>query len=58
MSVETAKAHYIGKPGFNKLNCVQTIANALKDKFKEIRSLNKLSCVGCVETVASHIEDA
>ena len=33
MSVEKAKAHYIGKPGYRKLNCAQTIANAFKDKF-------------------------
>jgi hypothetical protein len=33
MSVEKAKAHYIGKPGHRKLNCAQTIAHAFKDRF-------------------------
>ena len=33
MSVEKAKAHYIGKPGYRKLNCAQTIAHAFKDRF-------------------------
>ncbi len=33
MSVEKAKAHYIGKPGYRKLNCAQTIGHAFKDRF-------------------------
>ena len=33
MSVEKAKAHYIGKAGYRKLNCAQTIAHAFKDRF-------------------------
>jgi hypothetical protein len=33
VSVEKAKAHYIGKQGYRKLNCAQTILNAFKDKF-------------------------
>ena len=33
MSVEKAKAHYIGGSGYRKLNCAQTIINAFKDKF-------------------------
>ena len=33
MSVEKAKAHYMGKPGYRRLNCAQTILNAFKDKF-------------------------
>ncbi len=115
MSVEKAKAHYIGKPGYNKLNCAQTIVHAFKDEFalspsvveqcatcsggrapdgecgalyaarillekrdpvqirhcesvllsaagstkcREIRAAKKLSCVGCVETIAQCIEKA
>jgi len=33
VSVEKAKAHYLGKQGYKKLNCAQTIVNAFKDKF-------------------------
>jgi len=106
MSKEKAKAHYLGHPGHEKLNCSQTIIKAFKDKFsltdamviqfgkfgggnapeghcgafyaakailenrhpeklkscasllfasagstkcKEIRSLRKLTCIGCIE---------
>lgn len=33
MSVEKAKAHYLGKPGHQKLNCAQTIAHAFRRKY-------------------------
>lgn len=33
MSVEKAKAHYIGKAGCRKLNCAQTIVHVFQDKF-------------------------
>ncbi|MEI6437183.1 MAG: C-GCAxxG-C-C family (seleno)protein [Candidatus Omnitrophota bacterium] len=113
MSVEKAKAHYIGKPGYQKLNCAQAVVRAFEDQFalsqdvvekcatcgggrapdgecgalyaarvllekdhpeqvracensllsvagstkcKEIRAAKKLSCVGCVETVAIAVE--
>ncbi len=84
MSVEKARAHYIGKGGCQRLNCAQTVVHAFKDKFgfsgedvvrfagcgggraplgecgalkcREIRSTNKLSCVGCVEKMAECLE--
>ena len=113
MSVEKARAHYIGKDGFAKLNCAQAILTAYKDRFNlsqeavdkcgacgkggapggecgalyaarvifgsahpaqakacedallaaggstrcaEIRATRKLSCVGCVTTIAACIE--
>lgn len=112
MSVEKAKAHYTGAPGYQKLNCAQSIAQAFKDGLdapqdivdqlgacgggrapegqcgslyaakvmlgkthpevikdceealmasagsihcRAIRASKKLSCVGCVETVAGCI---
>ncbi|MEI8013044.1 MAG: C-GCAxxG-C-C family (seleno)protein [Candidatus Omnitrophota bacterium] len=33
MSVEKARNHFLGKPGYRKLNCAQTIAQAFKERF-------------------------
>jgi len=33
MSKEKASSHFLGRQGFKKLNCAQTIINAFKDKF-------------------------
>ncbi len=33
MSVEIAKAHYLGKDGYKKLNCAQAVLRAFKDRF-------------------------
>lgn len=33
MSVEKAKAHYMGKDGYKRLNCGQSVISAFKEKF-------------------------
>ena len=33
MTKDKAKAHFLGQPGHEKLNCGQTIINAFKEKF-------------------------
>lgn len=114
MTVEKAKAHFLAKPGHEKLNCGQSILNAFKERFphdqgaialfekygggrapggecgalyaartilekhhpeklkecekyfsavagsstcREIKSLRRLSCLGCVEKIAEFIEE-
>ena len=113
MSVEKARAHYIGKDGCPRMNCAQAVAAAFQHKLdfpsdlidhletcgggrapggecgalyaarmvlrkahpervkaceeafliaagslkcREIRSLRKLSCIGCVETAAGYVD--